>query len=61
MEIEKRLFSAQEAAEYLGLSVKTIYNLTSPKSKRKLPIKVKRIGKLLKFDRAELDRFIDSL
>ena len=61
MEIEKRLFSAEEAAKYLGLSVKTLYNRTSRKSKNKLPIKVKRIGKLLKFERAELDRFIDAL
>ena len=57
----RRLLSADEAARYLGISVKTLYNQTGPKAKKRLPVKIKRIGKLLKFDLRELDRFIDSL
>ena len=57
----RRLLSADEAARYLGISIKTLYNQTGPKAKKRLPVKVKRIGKLLKFDIRELDVFIDSL
>ena len=57
----KRLLSVVEAARYLGLSPRTLYNAIAPKSERPFPIKPKRIGRLVKFDRAELDRFIDSL
>jgi len=59
--VTRRLMSAEETAHYLGISVKTLYNQTGPKAKKKLPIKVKRIGKLLKFDRNEVDQFIDAL
>ena len=59
--IIRRLLDANEAARYLGISVKTLYNQTGPKAKKRLPVKVKRIGKLLKFDIRELDAYIDSL
>jgi len=59
--ITKRLLNAEETAHYLGISIKTLYNQTGPKAKKRLPIRVKRIGKLLKFDIQELDAFIDSL
>jgi len=51
----------REAAEYLGLSERTVYNMTGRKSKRKFPVKPKRIGKLVKFDVHDLDKFIDGL
>ena len=57
----KRLLSVEETAQYLGMSARTIYNAIAPKSKKPFPIKAKRIGKLVKFDRLELDRFIDQL
>ena len=59
--IERRLLSAQEAADYLGLSVRTLYNQIGRKAKVKFPVRAKRIGKLLKFDLKELDDYIDSL
>ena len=59
--LPKRLLSSEEAAEYLGLSVKTLYSMTGPRAKKRLPLRVKRIGKLLKFDRKDLDAYIDSL
>lgn len=51
--IGPRLLNIQQVAVYLGLSVHTVYKFVS---QRKIPhIK---IGKLLKFDRYEIDRWI---
>ena len=57
----KRLLSAAEAAEYLGISLRTLYNQTGRRSKQKFPVTTKRIGKLLKFDIQDLDKYIDLL
>jgi len=57
----KRLLSVEEAAEYLGLSPRTIYNAVAPKSKRPFPVKPKRVGKLVKFDIRDLERYVESL
>ena len=59
--IQKRLLTVQEAAGYLRISPKTLYNGVAPRSKNPFPIKVKRIGKLVRFDIRELNRYIDSL
>lgn len=59
--IGKRLLSVEETAQYLGISVRTIYNAIAPKSKKPFPIKPKRIGKLVKFDLRDLEKFIDGL
>ena len=53
--IAPRLLNIQQVAAYLGLSVHTVYKFAS---QRKIPhIK---IGKLLKFDRHEIDRWIGA-
>jgi len=57
----KRLLSVQEAARYLGISPRTIYNGVAPKAKRPFPVKPKRVGKLVKFDIRDLDRYVESL
>ena len=57
----KRLLSAQETAEYLGISLRTLYNRTGRKSKDKFPVQPKKIGRLLKFDIRDLEKYIDSL
>jgi excisionase family DNA binding protein len=57
----KRLFSVEEAAAYLGLSPRTIYNGIAPKAKKPFPIKPKRYGRKPLFERAELDQYADSL
>ena len=57
----KRLLSAKETAEYLGIAVRTLYNQTSRNAKVKFPVKPKKIGKWLKFDIQELDAYIDNL
>jgi len=59
--IQKRLLSVEETAVYLGLSPRTIYNGVHRKSKNPFPVKPKRIGKLVKFDRIALDNYIDSI
>ena len=56
-----RLMSVEEAAEYLDLSPRTLYNRIAPKAKNPFPVRPKRIGKLVKFDRIQLDQWIDSL
>jgi excisionase family DNA binding protein len=57
----KRLLSVHEAAHYLGLSPRTLYNGVAPKSKVPFPVRPKRIGKLVRFDIRDLDRYVDSL
>jgi len=60
-QITKRLLNVEETARYLGISARTIYNAIAPKSKKPFPIKVKRIGKLCKFDLVEIDKYINNL
>lgn len=57
----KRLLTVREAAQYLGISPQTLYNGVCPKSKRPFPVKPKRVGKAVRFDIRDLDKFIDSL
>lgn len=57
----KRLLSVREAATYLGLNPRTIYNQIGPRAKRPFPVKQKRIGKLVKFDIRDLEEYVESL
>jgi len=57
----KRLLSVQEAAIYLGLSPRTLYNGIAPGSKDPFPIRPKHYGKRRLFEKADLDAFADSL
>ncbi len=57
----KRMLSVREAAVYLGLSPRTLYNGTAPKSEAPFPVKAKRFGKKVLFDLKDLDAFCDSL
>ncbi len=59
--MDKRLLTVEETAQYLGISPRTIYNTVGPKSKKPFPVRVKRIGKLLRFDIHDLDKYIQSL
>ena len=60
-EIPKRLLSIEETANFLGISVRTIYNQTGRKAKKRFPIKPKRIGKRILFDIKDLEKFIEAL
>lgn len=57
----KRLLSVQEAAIYLGISPRSLYNGVHRRSKKPFPVKPKRIGRCVRFDRKELDVYIESL
>ncbi len=57
----KRLLSVSEAATYLGLSARTLYNRCAPKAADPFPVKPKRIGKAVRFDIRDLDNYVDSL
>ena len=49
------------AAEYLSISGKSIRNRLGPKAPDPFPIKPKRIGKRVLFDKADIDKFVDGL
>ena len=59
--IQKRLLSVQEAAVFLGISPRSIYNGIHRKAKKRFPVPTKRIGKLVKFDIRDLEKYIDSI
>jgi excisionase family DNA binding protein len=54
----RTLLSVEELANILGIRPQTIYNKMS---QGLFPIKHKKIGRLVRFDRRELDRYLDSL
>jgi predicted DNA-binding transcriptional regulator AlpA len=57
----KRLLNVEEAAQYLGLAPRTLYNRCAPKAADPFPVKPKRVGKCVRFDIRDLDAYIDSL
>ncbi len=59
--VKKRLLSVEEAAAYLGISPRTVYNGVSPKAKNPFPVKVKRWGKRVLFDIEDLAEFVEKL
>ena len=59
--IEKRMMSVPEVAAYIGISPRTLYDQTGPSSKKPFPVRVKRIGGLVRFDRKDIDAYLDSL
>lgn len=59
--IGKRLLSVEDAAVYLGLSPRTLFNAIASKSKDPFPVKPKRFGKRRLFDVKDLDAFADNL
>ena len=58
---KKKLLTVKQAAEYLQISKRTIYNGVAPKSKKPFPVKPKRVGKLIRFDVRDLENYIKSL
>ena len=50
-----RLLDIKEVADYTGLSVHTLYTMVS---QRRIPFV--KLGRLTKFDRVELDKWIGS-
>ena len=57
----QELYTVAQTARVLGISKKTIYNSVAPGSKKKsFPIPVKRIGRMIRFSRRDVEAFIDS-
>ena len=57
----KALLSTVQAARYLGISPKTLYNRCCKKASNPFPVKPKRIGRRVLFDVRDLDSYVDSL
>ena len=56
----KRWLSVEETAKYLGLAPRTLYNMTGARAQRPFPVKPKRIGRSIRFDRLEIDRYLEN-
>ena len=56
-----RLLDIQQTAEYLSIAPKTIRNGLGPKAVKPFPIKPKRFGKRVLFDKKDLDHYVDTL
>ena len=56
-----RLMGVKMAAAYIGLSPKTIYNGICRNAQCPFPVKPKRYGKKVLFDKRDLDAWVDSL
>jgi excisionase family DNA binding protein len=59
--VERRLMSVEETAAYLGISPQTIYNQIHRRAKKKFPVKPKRVGRSIRFDRRDVDAYIEGL
>ncbi|MFC1580017.1 helix-turn-helix transcriptional regulator [Thermodesulfobacteriota bacterium] len=59
-QIQKRLLTVEETAQMLGISPRTIYNGVSPKSKRPFPVKVKKVGRLVRFRIEDVEAYITA-
>ena len=56
-----RLMDIDTASLYLGLSPRTVRNGLGKKAEKKFPVKPKRHGRKLVFERKDLDAYADSL
>ena len=56
--MEKRLLSVKELSEYIGLSPQTIYNKIN---RGNFPIPHKKVFGLLKWEREEVNKFLNKL
>ncbi len=59
--MERRLLSVEEAAKFLSLSPRTLYNGSCRSSRAPFPVKPKRYGRRVLFDIRDLEAFADSL
>ncbi len=57
----RRMLSVQEAARYLGIAPKTLYNRTHRRATNPFPVKAKKIGNRTLFDSRDLEKFVDSI
>jgi predicted DNA-binding transcriptional regulator AlpA len=60
-EIQPRLLSIKQAAIYCGMAEQTLRNRISRRAENPFPVRPKKNGRRVLFDRRELDDFIDNL
>ncbi len=60
-QIIPRLLDIKQAAKYLSIAPKTIRNGIYRESPTPFPVRPKRLGKRVLFDRKDLDAYIDSM
>lgn len=62
---QKRLFTVKEAAHYLGIPEKRIYESrrkrATEEAKARFPVRARRNGKLWLFEKKDLDAYADSI
>ena len=58
---DKRLLTVEEAARYLSFRPGSLYNRICPGTKDRFPVEPVRIGRAIRFDRLDLDAWINSL
>lgn len=56
--MERRMIGIDELAEYIGIRPQTIRNKINLGT---FPIPTRKIGRLLKWDRRDVDRYLDRL
>ena len=56
--MEKRFLSVTELAAELGISKSTIYHRCARGAENPFPIPAKRIGRLVRFDRRDIEAFV---
>jgi predicted DNA-binding transcriptional regulator AlpA len=56
--MEQRLLSVKELSEYIGIKPQTIYNKIN---KGNFPIPYKKVFGLLKWEKKDVDEFLDKL
>jgi predicted DNA-binding transcriptional regulator AlpA len=55
------MLSVRETAHYIGLSEKTLRNRIGPKSPNPFPVRPRRIGRKVLFDKSDIDNYLDEL
>jgi len=57
---EKNLLTVQETAQFLNISVHTVYMKSAPNSKRPFPFTPVRIGRSVRYRKKDLEDFVEK-
>ena len=57
----KRFWNVHETAHYLGLAPRTVYNRVAPGAPNPFPIRSRRLGRKVLFDRNDVEAFAANL
>ena len=59
--MEDKLLTIKEVARLLQISERSIYNQVRKGAERPFPIRVRRVGKLIRFAARDVERYIEKL